>query len=149
MSFAIIQAKKSLIFEDVPVGAVIVDDNGYIIAKGYNQIQKKQNPLMHAELIAIQKALKKSKYLNNFTLYVTLEPCPMCAGAIILSRIGKVVYGASDPKAGAVDSLFNLLNDKRLNHRCKVISGILAEESSNLLKSFFHKLRLSKKRNES
>lgn len=147
MSLALVEAKKSLISEDVPVGAIIVDCDGKIISKGFNQIQKKNNPLMHAEIIAIDKALRKTKakYLYDYTIYVTLEPCPMCAGAIVMSRIGKVIFGADDPKAGAVNTLFNLLNDERLNHRCEIKSGVLADEASKLLKTFFQKLRLQKK----
>jgi len=142
MKFAILESKKSLKSGDVPVGAIIVKDNK-IISRAHNQIEKKGDSTAHAELLAIQKAIKKLgyKHLLDCTLYVTLEPCAMCAGAIVLARIPRVVFGATDPKTGACGSLYNIVNDKRLNHRCEVISGVLEDECSKLLKDFFKKLR--------
>ena len=128
---------------EVPVAAVILDGQGRAIGHGRNRRQNDRDPLGHAELVALQQAaiVQNDWRFNSCTLIVTLEPCPMCAGAIVNSRIPKVVYGAKDPKAGAVDSLFSLLNDERLNHRCEVVSGILEDQTSELLKKFFKKLR--------
>lgn len=146
MSLALDEARKSLKSEDVPIGAIIVNEDSEIISRGYNQVQKKRNPLMHAEIIALNKAIKKIsiKFLHDYRLYVTLEPCPMCAGAILLSRIGKVIYGADDPKSGSIRTLYQILSDNRLNHKSDILSGVLADESSNLLKSFFKRLRQKK-----
>lgn len=145
MEKAIKQAEKSLLYDDVPVGAVIVYD-GKIIGSGYNQIEKYKNPLKHAEINAIGSATKKIRYkhLLECDMYVTLEPCSMCAGAIVLSRLKRVFIGAKDPKTGACGSVFNILNDSRLNHNCEVISGILETECSIMLKDFFRKLRKKK-----
>lgn len=142
MRKALQQARRAFFSEEVPVGAVIVHKNK-IIARGYNQREAKQDPLAHAEHIAIVKAAKKLKTwrLLDCTLYVTLEPCTMCAGAIILARIPRVVYGCFDPKAGACGSISNVLADKKLNHRPEVIHGILEKESSKILKDFFQKIR--------
>ncbi len=130
---------------EVPVGAVVVHD-GKIIGSGANLREEQQNPLAHAEIIAIREAADYlgSWRLEDTTLYVTLEPCPMCAGAIINARIPVVVFGCSDPKAGAVHTLYKLLEDTRLNHRAEVISGVGAEKAANLLSSFFADLRTKK-----
>lgn len=128
---------------EVPVGAVVVKE-GKVISRGHNLRETTHDPTAHAEIIAIKKAAKKLKNwrLTGCTLYVTIEPCPMCASAIVLARIDRVVYGTEDPKAGAVKSLYELLNDKRLNHQVKeVVSGILKEECSKIIKSFFKNLR--------
>lgn len=133
---------------EVPIGAIVVDnENGEIIGYGYNQREEKQDALLHAEINAIQSACeyKKSWRLEKTTLFVTLEPCPMCAGAIINSRIPNLVYGAKDPKAGAVDSLNNLLTDSRYNHQSEILSGILSEECSGILKAFFKEIRKKNK----
>ncbi|MBI5326660.1 MAG: nucleoside deaminase [Ignavibacteriae bacterium] len=142
MKEALKEARKCSRYEDVPIGAVVVLDDE-IIGRGYNQVEKLNDSTAHAEIIAIKKAVKhiNYKHLINSTLYVTLEPCPMCSGSIVLSRINKVVFGTSDPKAGASGSLYNIIQDKRLNHRCEVITGVLEEECSQLLKDFFKKLR--------
>jgi tRNA(adenine34) deaminase len=142
MKVALQQAKKAGRIREVPVGAVLVYENK-IIARGHNLREKKQHPLSHAECIVIEKASKKlsSWRLENTTLYVTLEPCPMCAGAILQSRIPRIVYGAKDPKAGAVDSIYQLLRDPRLNHQAQVTSGIYEKECAELLKEFFQFLR--------
>jgi tRNA(adenine34) deaminase len=132
-------------FEDgeIPVGAIVVHNN-QIIGKGYNQVERLKDPTAHAEMIAISAACEtlENKYLQDATLYVTLEPCPMCAGAIVWSKISRVVYGASDPKAGAGGSLLNILENPGLNHQPEVIQGILEQDSEFLLKSFFSSKRL-------
>lgn len=146
MNEAIQEAKKAEILGEVPIGAVIVYQN-QIIARAHNLRETTQNAVTHAELLAIQEACKAlgSWRLEDTTLYVTLEPCPMCAGAILQSRIPRVVYGARDPKAGCVHSLYQLLNDSRFNHECDVTEGVLAEECSFLLTNFFKNLRKRKK----
>ncbi len=127
---------------DVPIGAVIVH-NGQIIGKAYNQREQLQDPTAHAEIIALTQAAAalESWRLEGCTMYVTLEPCPMCAGALVLARIDRLVYGCDDPKTGAVKSLYNIVTDSRLNHRVEVISGVLADECSDLLEQFFQKRR--------
>ena len=127
---------------EVPVGAILVKDD-LLITQAHNLREQSGSPVAHAEMLAIQAASKKIgdwRFVNT-TLYVTLEPCPMCAGAIVLARIPRVVYAAVDPKSGAAGTLYNILQDERLNHRVELVSGILAEESSALLKSFFNKRR--------
>ena len=127
---------------EVPVGALIVH-NGIVIGKGSNQIETLQDPTAHAEILAITAAATHlgSKRLEKCTLYVTLEPCAMCAGAIVLARIPLLVFGAYDPKAGACSSLFTITNDSRLNHRAHTIGGVMEEECGALLKEFFLKQR--------
>ncbi len=139
---AIKQARKCSASEDVPVGAVIVQ-GGKIIARGYNQVVKRNNSTAHAEIIAIERAIKKVgyKHLLDCDIYVTLEPCPMCSGAIVLARLRRLVFGAFDPKAGAAASLYNITSDVRLNHRLDVLGGVCETECSLLLKDFFKKLR--------
>lgn len=142
MQEAIEEAKKARKLKEVPIGAVIVH-NGEIIARGYNVRETTQETLSHAELIAMEKANAHigSWRLEDCTLYVTLEPCPMCAGAIVQSRVARVVFGASDPKAGACGTLMNLLDDERLNHQVESTGGVLKEACSQLLKDFFKELR--------
>ncbi len=142
MRVAIEEAKKGEAIGEVPIGCVIVKD-GEIIARGHNLKEIEQNPILHAEMVAIQRASEKlgSWRLEGTTMYVTLEPCPMCAGGIIMARIERVVYGASDPRGGCAGTLMNLLQDERFNHRCEVESGILAEECGQMLVDFFKKLR--------
>ena len=127
---------------EIPVGAIVVLNN-QIIGKGYNQVEKLKDPTAHAEMIALSAACDTigNKYLKHATLYVTLEPCPMCAGALVWSKIDKVVYGASDPKAGACGSVLNILNNSDFNHRPEIIQGILEQDSEFLLKSFFSSKR--------
>ncbi len=127
---------------DVPIGTVIVHE-GKIIAKAYNQREQLQDPTAHAEIVALTQAAAhlESWRLHGCTLYVTLEPCIMCAGALVLARIDRVVYGCDDPKAGAVRSLYQILEDSRLNHRPEVVPGVLAEPCSELLKDFFRRRR--------
>ena len=127
---------------DVPIGAVIIH-NGQIIAKAYNQREQLQDPTAHAEIIALTQAAAalENWHLNGCTMYVTLEPCPMCAGALVLSRMDRLVYGCDDPKTGAVKSLYNIVTDERLNHRLEVTSGVLAEQCSEQLQEFFARRR--------
>jgi tRNA(adenine34) deaminase len=145
MKEALIEAEKALKYNDVPTGAVIVC-NGNIIGRGYNKVEKKQNSTAHAEMIAIKNALKSIdyKHLNECSLYVTLEPCPMCAGAIVLSRLKRLVYGAKDPKSGASGTIYSITDDSRLNHRCVVVDGVMEKECSDILKQFFIQLRKTK-----
>lgn len=146
MQAAIEEAEKAGRIGEVPIGAVIVykDD---IIGRAHNLRETSQNAVTHAELMAIQQACEAigSWRLEETTLYVTLEPCPMCAGAILQSRIPRVVYGARDIKAGCVHSLYTLLNDERFNHECDVTEGVMAEETGALLTNFFRDLRAKKK----
>ncbi|MGM0421123.1 MAG: tRNA adenosine(34) deaminase TadA [Bacillota bacterium] len=130
---------------EVPVGAVIVRDDK-IIGRGHNLRETNQDPTTHAEMIAIREAAKNlgSWRLSGSQLYVTLEPCPMCAGAILQARIEQVVFGTFDPKAGAAGSLYNLLTDERFNHQVELVSGLKADESRQLLQDFFRQLRLGK-----
>ncbi|MEK5078727.1 tRNA adenosine(34) deaminase TadA [Solibacillus sp. FSL W7-1436] len=146
MQEALEEAKKAAALGEVPIGAVIVYKDE-IIARAHNLRETTQNALTHAESMAIQEACSKigSWRLEETTLYVTLEPCPMCAGAILQSRIPRVVYGARDVKAGCVDSLYRLLNDPRFNHECTVTEGVMAEECGQILTDFFKALRDRKK----
>ena len=142
MRQALDQAQAALQADEVPVGAVIVQGDR-VIAAAYNQREQLHDPTAHAEMIAITQAAESVQdwRLSGCTLYVTLEPCPMCAGAILQARIPLVVYGAADLKAGAAGSLFQLLDDPRLNHRCQVISGVLALECGDILTRFFQQQR--------
>ncbi len=142
MESALREAEQALKRKEVPVGAVVVR-NRRIIGKGYNQIESLQDPTAHAEMIAITAAATGlgSRRLEECTLYVTLEPCAMCAGAIVLARVPRLVFGAYDPKAGACGSLFNIVQDGRLNHRAELTGGILEERCAGLLSSFFVTLR--------
>lgn len=145
MRQAIAEAKKAFEKDEVPVGAIIVYDNK-VIAKAHNQREMLLDPTAHAEMIAITQA---SAYLQNWrlsdtTVYITLEPCTMCAGALVQARVKNLVYGAKDEKQGACESTVNLVNDPRFNHRMNVISGVLEDECSLLLKQFF----LEKRRND-
>ena len=147
MHRALAEAQAAVEENEVPVGAVIVHQ-GRVIAEAHNQREQLRDPTAHAEIIAITQAAEclGSWRLENCTLYVTLEPCPMCAGAILQARIPVVVYGAADPKTGAVRSLFRLLEDERLNHTCEVVPGVLAEPCGAILTEFFKtQRRLGKK----
>lgn len=150
MKIAIEEAKKASNIGEVPIGCVIVYENR-VIATGYNMRETTQMTLSHAELIAINEANKKigSWRLEDCTLYVTLEPCAMCAGAIVQSRIKRVVYGATDPKAGCAGTLMNLLEEKRFNHQVDVTKGVLKLECGNILTDFFRQLRAHKNKENS
>jgi len=142
MRLALREAELAFAADEVPVGAIVVHQ-GRVIAAAHNQREQLKDPTAHAEMIAITQAAGalSSWRLEACALYVTLEPCPMCAGAIVQARIPLVVYGATDPKAGAVQTLYQLLNDPRLNHRCEVLAGILAEPSAEILSRFFRQQR--------
>jgi tRNA(adenine34) deaminase len=142
MKQALREAERAYEQDEVPVGAVVVH-KGKVIGRGYNQIERLQDPTAHAEMIAITAATNhlQSRRLDECVLYVTLEPCPMCAGAIVLSRIPTLVFATFDPKAGACGTLYNIVHDKRLNHTVHVISGICDRESEELLKGFFGRVR--------
>ena len=142
MRAALAEANKAFDKQEVPVGAVVVC-NDIIIARAHNLTETLKDPTAHAEMQAITAATNwlGGKYLTDCTIYVTLEPCAMCAGALVLARIQRLVYGANDPKAGAVGSLMNLLSDERLNHRVEVVNDVLAGECGNLLRDFFSSRR--------
>ena len=145
MQEALKEARKAFQEEEVPVGAVIVHQ-GKIIARGHNQVEQLKDPTAHAEIIAITSAANYlgTKWLNQASLYVTIEPCSMCAGALVLARIKNLYFGASDPKTGACGSIINIVNHKKLNHRIKITQGIFQAECSFLLKDFFKKKRNKK-----
>jgi len=147
MALAYTQAQAAFAADEVPVGAIITRD-GQVLAAAHNGREQLRDPTAHAEMIAITQAAAalNSWRLEGCTLYVTLEPCPMCAGAILQARVETLVYGADDPKAGAVRSLFELLDDARLNHRTEVVAGVMAEPCGQILTDFFAaKRRLGKK----
>lgn len=135
-------AREAAARGEVPVGAIVVR-NGEIVAEGSNRREEDKDPTAHAELLAIREAARSlgGWRLTGTTLYVTLEPCAMCAGALVLARVERLVYGADDPKAGAVRSLYRLVEDERLNHRVQVTPGILAEECGEVLREFFRRRR--------
>ncbi len=143
MREAIAEAEAAAIAGDVPVGAVVVDAAGIIVGRGRNRREADQDPTAHAEVDALRRATAALGHwrLEGATVFVTLEPCPMCAGALVNARVTRVVYGCPDPKAGAVDTLFTIGRDPRLNHRFSVTAGVLGEECATLLKTFFARLR--------
>jgi tRNA(adenine34) deaminase len=143
MRAALQEARGAIAHDDVPIGAVVVRDDGTVLGRGRNERELREDPTAHAEVLALREAaatLGTWRVLES-TLYVTLEPCTMCAGAIVLSRIPRVVYATADPKAGAAGSVLDVLADTRLNHRPEVVSGVLAEEAADLLRSFFRARR--------
>lgn len=142
MALALKEAELAFRRKEVPIGAIIVRD-ARIIGRGYNQTETLKDPTAHAEMIAITASASHlgNHRLADCCLYVTLEPCSMCAGAIVLARIPRIVFGASDPKAGACGTFYNIVQDNRLNHRVELIRGILEEQSSLMLKEFFEKIR--------
>jgi tRNA(adenine34) deaminase len=139
MRLALEQARMAASHGDVPVGAVVIDQAGKVLAAAGNEREIRHDPTAHAELLALREASRRlrSWRLSGLTLVVTLEPCTMCAGALVLARVARLVFGAFDPKAGAVSSLFDVVRDPRLNHRVDVRSGVLEAECSALLKDFF------------
>lgn len=147
MKLALEEAKKAYEKGEVPIGALLVR-KGEIIAKGHNLRESLKDATAHAEIITIQEACKNAGgwRLTDSILYVTIEPCPMCAGAILQSRIDKVVIGAMDPKAGACGSILNLLNNEKFNHQVEVITGVMEEECSEIMKMFFRGLRKNKEK---
>ncbi|NOK14337.1 tRNA adenosine(34) deaminase TadA [Corallococcus exercitus] len=148
MQQALELAREAASLGEVPVGAVAVLD-GNVVGTGYNRRECDRNPFAHAEMIALAAAARARDAwrLSGVTLYVTLEPCAMCAGALVQSRVTRLVFGTMDPKAGAVGSLYNLVEEPRHNHRLQVTSGILAEDSRQLLKTFFERLRTKRREN--
>lgn len=145
MKEALKEAKKAYKKDEVPVGAVIVKDNE-IISRAYSLVKKTKDPTAHAEILAIKKAAKKieNERLIGCAVYVTVEPCAMCAGALVLARVKELFYGASEPKTGGVKSVFRIINNKKLNHRVKVKGGIMEKESISLLKKFFKNRRIKR-----
>jgi tRNA(adenine34) deaminase len=143
MTEALVEARRAAAIGEVPIGAVVVREGG-AIGRGYNRREIDGDPLAHAEILAIRQAAAAMGgwRLTGCTMYVTLEPCPMCAGALVASRIERLVYGAADPKAGYCGSLGNIVQDPRLNHRLEVTAGVLEGESAELLRGFFASLRL-------
>ena len=142
MQAALKEAEKALAEDEVPVGAIIVYQ-GKIISRGHNQVERLKDPTAHAEMLALTSATNylNTKWLSGASLYVTIEPCSMCAGALVLARIKNLYFGAKDPKTGACGSVVNIVNNKKLNHRLKVKGGILKKECGSLLKEFFKKKR--------
>lgn len=147
MRMALREAEKAWDQGEVPIGAVVVRE-GEVLGKGYNLTEKLQDPMAHAEVLAISAAAEAlgSRRLEGCTIYVTLEPCCMCAGAIVLARIPRVVFGTHDPKAGACRSLYTICDDHRLNHRAEIHFGVMQEECASLLTAFFRELRHSQKK---
>jgi tRNA(adenine34) deaminase len=145
MGEALKLAQHAATVGEVPVGAVAVF-NHKIIGRGFNQREQQRNPFAHAEFLAMQEAARHlgAWRLSQVTVYVTLEPCSMCAGALVLARVSRLVFGASDAKAGAIQSLYALCSDARLNHRVEITAGVLAEQSGHLLSAFFKQLRLTR-----
>jgi len=143
MRLALEEADRALLHADVPIGCVIVDAHGQLLAGDHNRREEHGDPTAHAEVLALRGAAQKIGHwrLEGATVYSTLEPCPMCAGALVNARVAKVVYGARDLKAGAVDTLFQIGTDTRLNHRFQVEAGVLAEEAAERLGRFFRQLR--------
>ena len=142
MDHALREAEQAYKRKEVPIGALVVQ-NGKVIGRGYNQVETLKDPTAHAEMIAITAAATQlgNHRFDKCTLYVTLEPCAMCAGAIVLARLERVVFGASDPKAGACGTLFNIVKDKRLNHQVELVGGVLEAKCGGILKDFFSKVR--------
>jgi tRNA(adenine34) deaminase len=142
MDHALREAEQAYKRKEVPIGALVVQ-NGRVIGRGYNQVETLKDPTAHAEMIAITAAATQlgNHRFDKCTMYVTLEPCAMCAGAIVLSRMERVVFGAPDPKAGACGTLFNIVQDKRLNHRVELVGGLMEEKCGGIVKDFFTKVR--------
>lgn len=143
MRLALDEAVLALEEGEAPVGAVVLDGSGTLLGRGHNERETSGDPTAHAEVLALRRAcsVTGSWRLTGATLVVTLEPCTMCAGALVLARVDRLVYGAADPKAGAVGSLWDVVRDRRLNHRPEVLGGVLAEESAQLLRTFFGRKR--------
>jgi tRNA(adenine34) deaminase len=145
MELALAEAEAAALHGDVPIGAVLIDRAGGVIGRGHNRREQVGDPTAHAEIEALREASQRTGTwrLDDLTMVVTLEPCPMCAGALVNARIGRLVYGANDDKAGAVASLFAIGSDPRLNHRFPITGGILAERCAELLRRFFAARRVS------
>ncbi len=143
MRLAIAEAKRAPDHGDVPIGAVLARPDGTVLTSDHNRREELQDPTAHAEMLVITGAASelRSRHLDEMIMVVTVEPCPMCAGAAVWARLGAIVYGAPDPKAGAVWSLYNIPQDARLNHRCEVVAGVLRDECAAVLREFFEQRR--------
>lgn len=143
MRLAILEAKKAYIEGEVPIGAVLTDEDGILICAEHNRMEQLKDATAHAEILTLRAASKiiERKNFLKCTLYSTVEPCPMCAGALVLCRVGRLVYGATDSKFGAAESLFNIVDNKNLNHRLKVTAGVFEDECLELMKNFFAERR--------
>lgn len=148
MQAALQEAQKAFELAEVPIGAVLVDAAGRIVARGHNMREVWHDATAHAEMIAIREACRELGRwrLSGLTLYVTIEPCPMCAGALVMSRVDRVVYGSTDAKAGAAESVFNIVEHPTLNHQLQVTAGVLQEECAGIMKRFFRERRAKKKK---
>ena len=151
MEQALAEAQKAFALGEVPIGAVLVDETGQIVARGHNMRETWHDATAHAEMVAIREACRQlGKWrLSGLTLYVTIEPCPMCAGALVMSRVDRVVYGSTDAKAGAVESLFNIVSHPGLNHQLAVTAGVLADDCAAIMKRFFAERRQKRKKTRS
>ena len=143
MREALLEAQRAADVGEVPVGAIVVSSEGEILSRAHNSPVGMSDPTAHAEIIALREAARRIENyrLTGCGLVVTIEPCPMCAGAALAARVAKIIYGAPDPKAGAVTTLYNIASDPRLNHRAEVVGGVLADECAELLRDFFRKRR--------
>jgi len=143
MRIALMEAEKAFGEGEIPIGAIIVDENGSVISKGHNIKEREKTPILHAEIVSLLNLHNSTKrmYLNGYTMYVTLEPCPMCATALVMERISRVVFALEDLRYGACGSVFNLIDEPHLNHRIQITKGILREEALRLLRQFFERLR--------
>ena len=143
MRLAILEAVKAYREKEVPIGAVLIDESGILICKNHNRIEQLEDATAHAEILTLRSASRKlsRRRLKNCTMYVTIEPCPMCAGALVLSRVDRLVYGATDSKFGACESLFNVTNNLALNHQLKITAGVLEDECRQLVQKFFAERR--------
>ena len=147
MKLALAEAEKAFALGEIPIGAVLVDAQGTVIAAGHNMRELWQDGTAHAEMIVIQEACRKLKRwrLTGMTMFVTIEPCPMCAGALLMSRVDRVVYGKPDYKAGAVESIFNIVDNRALNHQLQVRAGVLEDACAAIMKKFFAQCRQNEK----
>jgi tRNA(adenine34) deaminase len=143
MELALREAELAYEKNEVPVGAIVVDSNGIIIGRGYNQVEMLCDTTAHAEMIALTSAMgtMQEKYLTDCTLIVTMEPCPMCAGAMVNAKLGRLIFGAYDSKMGACGTVFNITGSGKLNHQIEVVGGILEEKTTAILRAFFSKIR--------
>ncbi|MBR4696606.1 MAG: tRNA adenosine(34) deaminase TadA [Selenomonadaceae bacterium] len=143
MGLALDEARKAYELGEIPIGAVIVDGRGDVVSRGHNMREIWQDATAHAEMVAIKEACRNLGHwrLSGLTLYVTIEPCPMCAGALVMSRVDRVVYGSTDAKAGAAESLFNIVDHPAMNHRLQVTAGVRQDECAGLMKRFFAERR--------
>jgi len=143
MRLALLEAESAYDLDEIPIGAVIVDENGRVISKEHNLKEGRKTPILHAEIVALLNLHTQTRrmYLNGCTMYVTLEPCPMCAAALVMERISRIVFAAEDLRYGACGSVYNLVEDRRLNHKIEVTRGVSRDEAEGLMKRFFSKLR--------